>query len=341
MNNVFLIIKSKDKYSYIPLKIYTTLLPPSPKINGKLKAIHQNQYIWNNVKDPSTCRYIRNPVKDPLTGKYRFNKLVIKFLEEPPIDLYRTYASDLEKGIKTKENGLEVILDPLEKKLINTDIREAIEKIVQERYYPLVDSNFKFEFHDHNYIGNSDIRITFNTEKPCYSMIGTFCLKAPQDMETMNFGWFDVGTVLHEFGHALGLDHEHQSPYGNTINWNEEAVYNEYDAKTTEEKALIYDQIIKRYDKSDVSGTVFDPKSIMLYFYPASLTTDGKGTTLNQRLSCYDVLHIHTLYGHVNKMAKTILDPALLDAYYWNTYGEYFDPEILKILYENINISEL
>ena len=28
----------------------------------------------------------------------------------------------------------------------------------------------------------------------------------------MNFSWFDVPTVLHEFGHALGLVHEHFQP---------------------------------------------------------------------------------------------------------------------------------
>ena len=35
----------------------------------------------------------------------------------------------------------------------------------------------------------------------------------------MIFSWFSISTVMHEFGHALGLKHEHQSPNAN-IQWN-------------------------------------------------------------------------------------------------------------------------
>ena len=69
---------------------------------------------------------------------------------------------------------------------------------------------------------NALIRITFNPRAGSYSAMGTDCKdnwfigKA-----TMNLGWIkegaqnadeNRGTILHEFGHALGLDHEHQSP---------------------------------------------------------------------------------------------------------------------------------
>ena len=47
----------------------------------------------------------------------------------------------------------------------------------------------------------------------------------------MNYGWLTPDSdddelrrvVLHEFGHALGLIHEHQNPEGG-IEWNEPAV---------------------------------------------------------------------------------------------------------------------
>jgi len=36
----------------------------------------------------------------------------------------------------------------------------------------------------------------------------------------MNLGFLDGGTAAHEFGHAIGLAHEHQNPAGG-IQWNE------------------------------------------------------------------------------------------------------------------------
>src|SRR5438445_521773 len=53
-----------------------------------------------------------------------------------------------------------------------------------------------------------------------------------KDGETMHYGWLDRATpeveyrrtVLHEFGHALGAIHEHQSP-GGEIKWNKDVVY--------------------------------------------------------------------------------------------------------------------
>ena len=47
----------------------------------------------------------------------------------------------------------------------------------------------------------------------------------------MNLGWIDQNkkpsairqVILHEFGHALGAVHEHESPYS-TIPWNKDKV---------------------------------------------------------------------------------------------------------------------
>lgn len=40
----------------------------------------------------------------------------------------------------------------------------------------------------------------------------------------MNLGFVDRSTVLHEFGHSLGLIHEHQSPFKGGFEWNRDEV---------------------------------------------------------------------------------------------------------------------
>src|SRR5690242_7229133 len=78
-------------------------------------------------------------------------------------------------------------------------------------------ARLSFEVRDSPAAGQ--IRITFRYEGS-WSMIGTTALNRPRDQPTMNFGWLETTTpeielrevVLHEFGHALGLIHEHQLP---------------------------------------------------------------------------------------------------------------------------------
>jgi len=66
----------------------------------------------------------------------------------------------------------------------------------------------------------SDNRIAFRGGDGSWSAVGTDAKQRPATDPTMNFGWFDDSTdgaeiqrtTLHEFGHALGMIHEHQSP---------------------------------------------------------------------------------------------------------------------------------
>ena len=61
----------------------------------------------------------------------------------------------------------------------------------------------------------------------------------------MNLGFVDRSTVLHEFGHSLGLIHEHQSPFKGGFEWNKEEVrsthFNYYtDQSSVSEPHLAY-----------------------------------------------------------------------------------------------------
>jgi hypothetical protein len=134
----------------------------------------------------------------------------------------------------------------------------------------------------------AEIRISFDPNDGAWSYVGTDCRDIPLNEATMNLGFLDGGTCAHEWGHALGLAHEHQNPAGGIL-WNEDVVIREmakspnfWDAETTRHN------ILQRYRADQVNGTSFDPQSVMLYFFPADWTTNGIGTQANETLSPVD-----------------------------------------------------
>lgn len=146
-------------------------------------------------------------------------------------------------------------------------------------------ANLHFAFDD---APNAEIRIAFNPNDGAWSYVGTDSKSIPLDQPTMNLGFLDGGTAAHEFGHAIGLSHEHQNPSGG-IEWNEEVVIrdlagppNFWDEATTRHN------VINKYAANQINGTKFDPESIMLYFFPGTWTKSGVGTQQNDVLSKLD-----------------------------------------------------
>ena len=146
-------------------------------------------------------------------------------------------------------------------------------------------ANLKFDFND---ALNAEIRIAFDHNDGAWSYVGTDCRGIPLNEPTMNLGFLDGGTAGHEFGHAIGLAHEHQNPAGG-IQWNEEVVIREA-AKSPNfwDEATTRHNILRKYSAAQINGTAFDPDSIMLYFFPASWTLNGIGTKANEVLSAMD-----------------------------------------------------
>ena len=74
---------------------------------------------------------------------------------------------------------------------------------------------------------NAEFRIAFDANDGAWSYVGTDCRGIPLNEPTMNLGFLDGGTAAHEFGHAIGLAHEHQNPAGvfsgtkrsSSVNW--------------------------------------------------------------------------------------------------------------------------
>jgi hypothetical protein len=146
-------------------------------------------------------------------------------------------------------------------------------------------ANLMFKFDN---ASAAQIRISFDESDGAWSYIGTDCQSIPLNQATMNLGFLDEGTTAHEFGHAIGLAHEHQNPAGG-IQWNEAVVIREmakspnyWDEETTRHNVLL------KYSADQINGTAFDPKSIMLYFFPPEWTLNGIATEANKMLSNLD-----------------------------------------------------
>jgi hypothetical protein len=146
-------------------------------------------------------------------------------------------------------------------------------------------ANLKFLFDDSP---SAEIRISFDENDGAWSYVGTDCRGIPVSEATMNLGFLDGGTAAHEFGHAIGLAHEHQNPSGG-IEWNESVVINELAGSPNFwDEATARHNVLRKYAANQVNGTAFDKKSIMLYFFPGSWTTNGIGTEANEILSEMD-----------------------------------------------------
>jgi hypothetical protein len=163
---------------------------------------------------------------------------------------------------------------------------------------------------------DAEIRISFQADPGSWSAIGTDCLITdyfPQYQPTMNFGWLRDDTddgeyervVVHEFGHALGCIHEHQTP-NETLQWNADAVYKTFSGPPNFwNKDDIEHNILQKYSPDGISATIFDEQSIMLYQFDGSLFMDGVGTPLNTHLSDMDKQMIGQMYPTPSGVAGT------------------------------------
>jgi hypothetical protein len=143
----------------------------------------------------------------------------------------------------------------------------------------------------------AQIRISFNDNDGAWSYIGTDCLNIPRDQPTLNLGWQDEGVVLHEFGHALGMIHEHQNPRTNPIEWNKPVVNAALSGPPNFwDPATIQHNMYDKYDVSQINGSAFDGKSVMLYSFPASWTLNGFHSEANETLSDVDKAFARQVY---------------------------------------------
>jgi hypothetical protein len=167
-------------------------------------------------------------------------------------------------------------------------------------------ANFSFEFWIDNGLdpAGADIRITFQENLGSFSKLGRYAQAVDRKERTMNLGWMTMtlnedqarAVVLHEFGHALGLVHEHMNP-AQTIDWNKEKVRADLRASQGWPDDKIDANMFYRYDQKEIFSTDVDATSIMMYPIPRSWTKNGFTVGFNTRLSAADKALIRQAYG--------------------------------------------
>lgn len=176
-------------------------------------------------------------------------------------------------------------------------------------------ANIKFVWVESNQPADINVAFNWKGDTSSWSIIGKYAVNVAQDEPTMNYGSLDKNTddmvyyhlVLHEFGHALGLAHEHLNPAVN-IQWNKPVVYAEY-AKSGWDAAKVDFNILNPVPVSQADYTFFDENSIMLYSFPASFTLNNYSTAYKIILSDEDKTSIGTIYPFSSGSVR----PALLD----------------------------
>jgi hypothetical protein len=163
-------------------------------------------------------------------------------------------------------------------------------------------TSLKFDFRDDP---DAEIRVAF-VKDGSWSYIGTDALVISKDEATMNYGWFDKPVsedeysrvIIHEFGHAIGMPHEHNHP-DKDIPWNRDAVYRYYmNPPNNWTKAQVDNNLFAKYSKTLTKFSTFDNKSIMLYPIPKEFVTDPAAAVnwSNTKLSDTDKTFIRTIY---------------------------------------------
>jgi len=154
-------------------------------------------------------------------------------------------------------------------------------------------------------IEDAKIRVAFQAPSS-WSYIGTDALGVPRNEPTINFGWLDDSlpekdykqVVLHEFGHALGLIHEHQSP-AVKMKWNYTLVYWYFGEHHKWTRADVDRNLFQEFEKTSTQHSTLDKLSIMGYAIPPQFTTDGQEFPLNYDLSEMDKKYIGKLYPQI------------------------------------------
>lgn len=178
-------------------------------------------------------------------------------------------------------------------------LKQKVKNIAQEWTGPDL-ANLELDFRNST---NTVVRVSFQFSGS-WSLVGTDCVRRTDlEIPTMNLEITPSSPdemirrkVLHEFGHALGLIHEHQSPNAG-IQWNEQRVIGDLSGPPNEwTEAEIRRNVLTPENANQTNSTTFDAESIMVYPIPSHWTQNGFSVDWNSELSQRDKDFIRDQY---------------------------------------------
>lgn len=175
--------------------------------------------------------------------------------------------------------------------------RKLVRRTAPEWFLPPGPKNVAFRFDVPR--DAAQIRISFNPAGGNWSNVGRQAKnQTDRSKPTMNIQNDAPWVIFHEFGHALGLEHEHHSPNA-VIRWNESNVIADLIKENPGWDAdYVRRNVIARFGApaSCVGDPSFNKDSIMLYEIRKDWTTDNFISPLNERISIRDYHCLESIY---------------------------------------------